>query len=250
MKKLLQIASLLIATSGIAQVSMQIKNTGNNQTVASNATVYSSTSVGNTTSDVFDIKNTSASTQTYVLYRYDILLHASATANFCFAGSCFPPPTVISGNLVLNAGQSASQSTVANTMLTADLNEDGSTVGLSRVKYTFKNINTPADTIQFMVSYNDVAAGLKESVKSLVQLDVFPNPATDHVNVCVALKGNATGGEITILNALGQVMITKPVAFVDGKNNVSLNTNELPKGIYFVRIKNFETITIKRIIIN
>src|ERR1041385_651972 len=166
MKKFLQIAFLLITTCGVAQVSIQVKNTGNNQIVAANATVYSITSAGNTTSDVFDIKNTSASTQTYVLYRYDLILHATATANFCFAGTCYGPPTVISGYLVLNAGQSASQSTVANTMLTADLNEDPSTSGLSHVKYSFKNINTPSDSIQFSMRYNDVAAGIKESVKT------------------------------------------------------------------------------------
>src|SRR5688572_22893890 len=127
MKKLLQIASLVLATSGFAQ-NIVIINNANMQTVPAGGVTFLSTTAGNNTNNTYDIQNTSSSTQTYVATRYDIILNSGADAYFCFGGTCYGPGTTTSQYLVLNAGQKASQVSGQYQMLTADLDE-GPTVG-------------------------------------------------------------------------------------------------------------------------
>jgi hypothetical protein len=248
MKKFLQFISLAIITSGFAQNSFQVIKINSSSNVPPNSVIFSNTTAGNTTSDDFDVKNTSSVTHTYVLYRYDILLNASATANFCFAGTCFGPLTTISGNLVLNAGQSASQSTVANTELTADLNEDPSTVGLSYIKYTFKNISTPSDSIQFSIRYNDPNAGVKEISKGVSQFDVFPNPAVNEISVRVN-AAKTQNSSVRVLNGLGQVVITKNVSLNAGSNTVQIDTKQLSAGYYYVSYDSGDNVVTKKLVI-
>ena len=245
MKKLLLFVSLGIAIAGVAQNSIQITNMSNSSTIAVNGTVHIQTSAGNNVNRLFDIKNTSASTQTYVLKRYDGTLNSGAAAYFCFAGSCFGPGTVVSGSLVLTAGQSASNYTTAYTTLTADLDE-GATVGQSTVKYSFRNAVTVADSFQIVLRYNDPTASIKEYVSPFKSFDVSPNPANENVNITLNHKGSSLG-EVSLINALGQTVYTKQIGFVEGKNKVSIDINELPNGIYFAKIKSGEFTDTKKI---
>jgi hypothetical protein len=246
MKKILLFISLSTVSFGFSQSSIMVSNTSPSATLAPNDIVYPTTTANNTDTRIFDVTNTSASTHTYNLYRYDIQLNTGATANFCFAGTCFPPPTMISGNLVLNAGQSASQSTTAYTMLSAELNE-GASVGNSIVKYTFRNINTPSDSVQFTMKYNYAApTGIKEYSTPFKSFDIYPNPAYDNVNITLNHKG-IDAGEISLINALGQTVYSKQINFVDGKNKVAIDIDALPNGIYFAKVKSGEFISTKKI---
>lgn len=247
MKKLLQIASFVFATSAIAQTSIQVTNTGNNQTVAANGVVFLSTTPSNNTNLTFDVKNTSASTQTYVAVRYDAILNSGAAAYFCFAGTCFGPGTVISGQLVLAPGQSASQITGQYQQLSSDLDE-GPSVGLSHVKYSFKNVNTISDSIQINLRYNDPTAGVKESSNSVVRFDVFPNPAVNEINVRVNTT-RAQTSSVKVLNGLGQVVITKSVSLNAGSNTIQIDTKQLPTGNYYISYDSGDKMVTKKVAI-
>ncbi len=232
-----------------AQTSIQVKDMTTTMGVPVNWTVSLGTTAGNTTSRTFDIKNTSSNTNTYVVIRYDVTLHSTAAAYYCFAGTCYGNTTFTStAQLTLTPGQSASQYTTQYTTLTTDLDE-AATVGVSHVKYTFRNVNNMNDSLQFSIIYNNPAAGIKELSNSVSRFEVSPNPANDAVNVSFNFKGSGNG-ELNVINALGQVLINKNLALTEGKNNVSLSVSELPQGVYFVRIKNGEAITTKRLVVN
>jgi hypothetical protein len=248
MKKFLLFISLNATLVVFAQNSISIKNTSNSATIAANGTVHVATTAGNVVGVTFDIKNISASTQTYVLKRYDMTLNTNAVAFFCFAGTCFGAATIESGSITLTPGQSASDYTTAYQMLTADL-EEGPTVGQSTVKYSFKNVNVAADSLQMVLRYNDPTASIKEYTNEINGLDVYPNPANDHISISFSSKGSNTG-EISLINALGQTVYTKQVALNEGKNRLNVQLNELPKGIYFAKVKNGNNqVSTKKIIV-
>lgn len=249
MKKILLFISLGIASIGLSQTSIQVTNTNNTATVAANEIVYLTTTAGNNTNRIFDIKNTSATTQTYILVRYDVQLNSGASAYYCFAGSCYGPSTIVSPvPLVLNAGQSASQSTVAFMMLTADLDE-GATVGQSHIKYSFKSTTVAADSLQFSMKFNyPIPASVKEYANPFKSFEISPNPANENVNISFSYKGSDMG-EVSLINALGQTVYARPITLNDGKNKLNINVNELPNGIYFAKLKCGDFISTKKITI-
>lgn len=76
------------------------------------------------------------------------------------------------------------------------------------------------------------------------QLAVYPNPASD--NVTVYLNNPTQNTQIQVLNALGQVVISK--SNVSDKNE--LNTESLSKGVYFVRVTNGKELSTTKLIIS
>lgn len=246
MKKILLLISSICTLLGFSQNSILLTNTNSSSTVAANGAVYLTTNASSNTNIVIDIKNTSATTQTYIAVRYDAQLNSGAAAYFCFAGSCFGPGTVVSGSLVLGAGQSASQATVAYTMLTADMDE-GPTVGQSIIKYSFKNAAVASDSAQISLKYNyGNPASVKEIANPLKSFDISPNPANDFVNISLNHSGT-NSGEISLINALGQTVYTKHIILSEGKNKVSINVNELPIGIYFAKVKSGDFVSTKKL---
>jgi len=81
------------------------------------------------------------------------------------------------------------------------------------------------------------------------ELKLFPTPAKDHIELSIANEEWIKGfNKISIHNNLGQLMREEEIQFKD--NRIIIKTDDLPKGVYSLRIKNNtnETIT-KRFII-
>jgi hypothetical protein len=100
-----------------------------------------------------------------------------------------------------------------------------------------------AETAMWTVTVTVCNVGLTEN-NLTTQVGLYPNPASDKVTVFV---NNATAEtQILVLNALGQVVLTR--------NNVTekneLNTDSLPKGVYFVRVGNGKNVTTNKLIIS
>lgn len=68
---------------------------------------------------------------------------------------------------------------------------------------------------------------------ALNEFDVYPNPASNDVNVKISVA-NAQTSTIKVLNNLGQVVITKNVSLNAGSNTVNVDTKNLASGIYYV----------------
>lgn len=76
-------------------------------------------------------------------------------------------------------------------------------------------------------------AGVNSIANSADAFDVYPNPASNDVNVKI-VSNNALTSTIKVLNNLGQVVITKNVSLNAGSNTVNIDTKQLASGIYYV----------------
>ena len=61
-------------------------------------------------------------------------------------------------------------------------------------------------------------------------LNIYPNPATDHINIDFGNLDNVEGWNIKIINILGQEVLSQPM------NTDKINVSELSKGIYIIKI--------------
>jgi hypothetical protein len=253
MKKLLLLSSTLFSFYAVAQSSIQLKQVTNSGTVTlvPNATITAVTIPNANTKVTLDIKNTSASTQSYTVRRYDISLNSisstTAVAYFCFAGSCYGDATFQSPSpLVLRSNKSASDTTAAYFMLVADLDE-ASAVGSSVVKYTFKNINNVNDTAQVTIKYNG-STGINEWNNSFSSFEVSPNPVRNQtalrINVLKDVNAN-----LSIYNSLGVLLSEKQIQLSSGKNTVPLSIEGLSTGMYFVTVRSEYKALTKRIVV-
>jgi hypothetical protein len=73
------------------------------------------------------------------------------------------------------------------------------------------------------------------------EVNVYPNPSADFVNV--RMPNDVKNGEISILDLSGKVLFTEMV----NRNIVNINTLLLSNGIYMIRIKTGETFLILNI---
>jgi hypothetical protein len=247
MKKLLLTVLSIASITGFSQSTLLITNMGTSSTVAANAVIPYATVAGTTTSMTFDVKNTSGSTKSYDVYRYDKVLHTGASAFFCFAGTCYGDQTLVSQTpITLNGGQSASQLSGQYNMLTADIDEPA-TVGFSEIRYTFKNVSSSSDSIQIIIQYNQAMA-LNNTSAVISSFDLFPNPATDNVNIKIN-SVKAAEGKLSVYNALGATVNEKTVSLSEGKNKIDLNVESLPSGIYFASFKSGNNTTTKKFVV-
>lgn len=254
MKKTLLLIALGGTLTSLAQTgSFQLFNyTASNASIAPNSTITATTIENDNTKVTIDVKNTTANTQNYHAKRYDVLLNSSGTiiaqAYFCFGGSCYGTTTYTSPSaLTLSGGQSASSLTTQYQMLTTDLDETP-VVGKSIVKYTVFNDANSNDSIQFTIYYNKTL-GIKSSKNELAQVELSPNPAVGSTT----LKFNSVKSfetSITIINSIGQAVSEKKLQVLEGKNKVTLETDYLPAGVYFVSIGNGNAALTRKLVIN
>jgi len=82
--------------------------------------------------------------------------------------------------------------------------------------------------------------------ESDLTLSLYPNPAFDKINV--TLNGNSDRENVTleIINAVGDQIMTIQSASVTTPNEIKLNN--LPAGVYSVRVAGMDTVTTKRFI--
>lgn len=67
-------------------------------------------------------------------------------------------------------------------------------------------------------------------------LNVYPNPATNNLNVAFTLETNSKT-TIELVNNLGQVVTTQSLGEVSGEQNVALDVASLESGMYIVKVK-------------
>lgn len=92
----------------------------------------------------------------------------------------------------------------------------------------------PTDTVAY---YATTGAGIADVTKGPIsQLNIYPNPAEDHVMISFESSRNEVS-TISIVNQLGQLMLSSKTP----KNNIgtineSFDISSLPSGLYFVNI--------------
>jgi hypothetical protein len=76
----------------------------------------------------------------------------------------------------------------------------------------------------------------QEAVNPMTTTRVYPNPATDVLNIEVNAS-QASEMSINVYNIMGQNVMSKNVNITTGMNTRSISTSELNSGIYFVTVK-------------
>lgn len=257
MKKSLIILISFFCLKGFSQSSIlitNITNTASPNVMSPNGIVSSTTAPTSQTKIDFDVKNTSATTKSYDVKRYDIILNTVAStttiadAYFCFGGNCYGSNVTLSlQSLTLTPGQSASELQGAYNILSADLDE-ASAVGYSFVKYTVFNTANTSDSVQISIKYNAPASISELNNNALSSFEIFPNPATD-VTVLKVNSQKATDAKVIIYNALGAIVSEQPVVISEGKNKLEISVNDLSSGVYFAQIKMANGTVTKKLVV-
>lgn len=73
------------------------------------------------------------------------------------------------------------------------------------------------------------------------KLNLFPNPASQQVQA-MFLSAAAGKGEVTVINGSGNLVYKSAVAIINGKNYLAIPIQQLPGGVYRVRIRSGEQI--------
>jgi hypothetical protein len=80
--------------------------------------------------------------------------------------------------------------------------------------------------------FDQPTTGLNTKV-AINSFDVYPNPASNEVNVSIE-SSNSADVSVKVINNLGQIMISKNQALNAGANTINIDTKSLPSGIYYV----------------
>ncbi len=78
-------------------------------------------------------------------------------------------------------------------------------------------------------------AKVADPVKQEEKLSLFPNPATQKMQV-VFETVKRTSAEVTVVNALGNVVYKKAVQVIEGKNQFSIPVQNFANGNYFLKV--------------
>lgn len=96
------------------------------------------------------------------------------------------------------------------------------------------------------ISYDPAGAPYGKTMHMAVELMVYPNPVFQKQFTVELHPGNITG--ITITNIAGRQVFDR--AYPSSGNRVTIQTNDIPDGIYFLKVKATNNIskTVKLII--
>jgi hypothetical protein len=97
------------------------------------------------------------------------------------------------------------------------------------------------DTVGVFTPDSVLVSGVGEQASS-IELSIFPNPASDQISI---LFSGYTAGEIRLTDISGQVLLNQ---ILEG-DEVTLKTDHLSNGMYFVLIKTKDQVISKRVLV-
>jgi len=104
-----------------------------------------------------------------------------------------------------------------------------------------------SDSGLFIAGTPGSAAGVTVNATATARsLQLFPNPATDILNVVIPVT-NTREGLVHVLDMNGKRWITQPVA--EGHSTLQLNVSGLPKGLYLIRHESKDEVRLQRVLI-
>ena len=187
--------------------------------------------------------NTTDNAATIKVIRNQIFVEDGAVDYFCW-GACYPPAVDTSGvYLVIGANSSSGD---ADFSAHYEINE---VVGVSIVEYTFYNIDNPDENVKVVAKFDTSPDGIDEYILNNMRVsEIYPNPATNFVNIDYDIPSEVNEASIKIVNILGSVVKEQEVN--TGVNKVRMSISELVGGIYFYSlIINDEIYSTKKLIV-
>lgn len=110
----------------------------------------------------------------------------------------------------------------------------GSSTGQGTFQKTFLGMWTSINTLQ-----NNI----------FQQFEIFPNPATEQVNVTYSLVAPQEKVQISLTNMMGQVVLQATANGKEGLNAAIINTSTLAKGNYILSVQTPKSIQSKKLVL-
>jgi len=93
--------------------------------------------------------------------------------------------------------------------------------------------------------YVDACIGISEPTG--LRLELFPNPATDVVNIGIA--GITEPLQMKLMNVEGQAVYREQISKGTTTITRSIDVSKLPAGVYYIRIEGEKTNKVEKIVI-
>ena len=103
----------------------------------------------------------------------------------------------------------------------------------------FNNSDHIPVTLKLIVKYND---DVNEQSSNELSFDIFPNPASKNITVRF-YQENLSKANIMLFNTLGQMVYSEDVFVNDCLSEHVMDVDNLPKGLYFLKITNADGLT-------
>jgi hypothetical protein len=191
----------------------------------------------------YTVEYTSSTTACATTESWEVEIVMNENASFSYANSeiCQNHVDVSPTISGVQGGTFSAQSGLAINTQTGQIGAEASNVGTYWVYYTTPGQDCPAtDSVQVTIQE---CLSLDEN--TIAQIEVYPNPARDIVNVVLPIvKGNIT---IEVMDATGKRVMNKTVNGNVGEEK--LNIVNLEKGVYLIRFTGNEMNTTKRIVV-
>jgi len=90
--------------------------------------------------------------------------------------------------------------------------------------------------------------GVNETARSNVRINVYPNPASDVLNLNLSAFSNQGEARIRVVNEIGQVVLAEKI-FLDSPSR-SFSVNNFKKGLYTIVIETNREVTRTKFVVN
>lgn len=128
---------------------------------------------------------------------------------------------------------------------TATITVDSTGVGLDSQTYSVIATDENGCVVEDEITVTfDICSGLNEQKMAV---NIYPNPASKLVNL--AIRGNASHLEYTLLNYQGKEIFKEDCGSFSGSEIKQINLSNYAKGIYYLRLNTGDTVSIHKIVI-
>ncbi len=88
----------------------------------------------------------------------------------------------------------------------------------------------------YQSAYSTVTVGMDENDLESMNLNIYPNPSSDVLNIAFTAE-NASETKVSLISNTGQVVYASNGSISAGQNNISVDVENIPAGIYFMKIE-------------
>ena len=179
------------------------------------------------------VTNNTSSSMDIKVRRTQLEIVEGSINYFCWGDNCYPPSVNESpAFLTLAAGASTDELDFSGHY------EPHNNFGDSFIEYKFFNMNNEDENVKVVVQFAATNVGINEHDLSV---NVYPNPASDQVNISLGLMIN----EVFVYDYTGK-MVSR--VQVDSKT-YQMNVSHFNPGVYLFKVMADEGIVVKQVII-
>ncbi len=175
-----------------------------------------------------DVTNNSDQALEVLVKQVHLEIPTGAQGLICW-GQCFGATTMVSPSPI----EIAPGQTILTAKGFSGHYRPFSNEGNAKIRYTMFDKNNVSDSVSFIVEYK-ANIGIEDHIAN-ANFTIYPNPATDYVNVDYDLANNTEEATVEIFNLVGQSV--KTIRLESNAGTATVNTSNLSQGVYFYAIR-------------